>query len=292
MDKADITAYLEKKNLEYEGICHPKPCLSTVTATDIHAIISTASLDPNYMGSSNIVTYGTDVAAIMLTAPLCLDDADCDRYNVVAYMLPEGRAAQDCLGCVQPCGEIEESDSVVDITALPTSYKDKPCLSECAKKIKWSQDHDVKQVLVQDKTTGLFELTDKKIPLNTITTEVDIPNLCGIIGLSMEFEISDCYAYWDLSKIGAAAIPDGGGLERIHGGKWVHTWSFTDQDSCWFPGEYIVCYAHFDKTFCDCNPMPIAWGWYSTPCLTSATIQGCGLIDDVTQEVKKAHSGG
>ncbi|MBF0556873.1 MAG: hypothetical protein HQK96_20350 [Nitrospirae bacterium] len=258
MDTLNLTTYIEKKKIEFEGICHPEPCLTTVTASDMYAIISTASTKIGYATSTHAITYGKNIESVMLTVPLCQDDTDCAKYNIVTYMLPEGREAKDCLDCTPPCAEIQTKDSAVDITALPKSYKDKGCVSDCAKKITWAQDHEVHSSQSLNAQTGLYETKYTDVPTETLTTTVTIPPLCGIAGLSITFEISNCFAEWDFSKIGTAAIPAGGGLERIHGGKWVHTWDFTDQDSGWFPGEYYVCYAHFDKTFCDCNPIPIA----------------------------------
>ncbi|KWT77343.1 hypothetical protein [Candidatus Magnetominusculus xianensis] len=293
MSDLTLTAYLEKKELEFDGICAPELCLTSVTATDVY---STTYYDANTVLNSKkpvkyvngrYVSYGTDVAATMITVPFCKKDTDCTKSHVVAYMLPKGRDAVECLDCTEPCGEIKtSSESQVDITALPASYKDQKCLSQCAKQISWAEGYTLQNKMEWNDTTKLYEKKEYKISTGTLTTEVTIPQICGISGLSFEFEISDCWARWDFTDMGTAAIPEGGALERIHGGKWSHTWDFVNS-SCFFPGEYMVVKAHFDQTFCDCNPIPIAWGWYETECLTSGRIQGCGLIEDVTKSVKK-----
>lgn len=288
-----LTAYLEKKALEFNGICAPEPCLTSVTATDVHSatyynaneLLNTK--EPVKLVNGRYVSYGTDVVATMITAPFCKKDTDCSKTHVVAYMLPEGRDAVECLDCPEPCGEIvTSSESQVDITALPASYKDKKCLSQCAKQISWAEGYTLQHEMIWNDTTKLYEKQEYKQSTGTLTTEVTIPSLCGIKGLSFEFEISDCWAKWDFTDMGTAAIPEDGSLTRIHGGKWSHVWDLAGS-SCFFPGEYMVVKAHFDQTFCNCNPIPIAYGWYETECLTSGRIQGCGLIEDVTKSVKK-----
>ncbi|MBF0488165.1 MAG: hypothetical protein HQK98_08395 [Nitrospirae bacterium] len=82
MGDLNLTAYIEKKQLEFEGICHPEPCQISITSSDMY---STTYYNANAVYSvkkpikyidGRYVSYGTDVAAVMLTAPSCQKDTD------------------------------------------------------------------------------------------------------------------------------------------------------------------------------------------------------------------------
>ncbi|MEO5357850.1 MAG: hypothetical protein H7844_11190 [Nitrospirae bacterium YQR-1] len=270
MTDFNLTAYLEKKKFEYAGICNPSPCLDTITASDI-------------VNS----TTGT-VDGVMLTAPMCEStNTDCTTANVVAYMLAAGKEPIDCLFCTEACGEIkEQDDGSVSITQLPESFSDYDCISECIKQIKWSQDYYNSQSLKYDAKKGTYKTTKKKNYLDSITLNVTVPSICGITGLFINSEISECYASVNYSGT-TGAIPEGTESIWVHGGKWSITFDYKSTSFCFFPGEYIVAYANLLDYDGRCNPLLIGWTYFETKCLTSGLIRGCGLIKDETKSISK-----
>ena len=183
-------------------------------------------------------------------------------YNVIVTMLKEGEDAIDCIFCNTNCkGYVKES--VGSIPMLPKEDKD----TECLKKIRWQEDYyEVKG----------FDADEKK-SRNTLTTSFTIPQICNLVGLEFRLEISPCFE--DYYPKGDGLIPEDNSLSRTVGKQWSRTWPFTESESCWYPGEYMIIQGVFrdkNKTF----KKTIGYGWYETKCLTSGIVQGAGLLDD------------
>jgi hypothetical protein len=242
----EIIAFIEKDQFYVNGICTVDFCASQVDSKTL----------PD--GSVNI------------EIPMQSDDGyDPSCQNTIAYLIPDGKTEIECLFCAPPCDEIKTDLSTVpSIPSLPVGFKDSSCLSKCTGQIRWSEDAQI-----HERLSGNISRS-----LNTLTTEVDIPQICGLTGLEFRFELSPCFGDWDFK--GSGMIPQDNSLQRIHDGKYRITWPFTSNDACFKPGEYMIVYGKFKTPAGRCYPLPLAYGWYETRCLTSGIIAGAGLLSD------------
>ncbi len=251
--------YLEKRNYEPLGICSPEYFDDTIQVTD-------------------------DGDTVNVNIPLCHEDKDCTSLNVIQYLLPQGKDPVDCLYCIPACDEVEEEEANPLVIPKAASA-DAPCISECIQKVRWWQDYEVHSSL--DITGTSPKTVFKKVPQPKIIFETKIPRICGLYGLFLNFEVSPCFAEWVFK--GQGLIPDDNSLQFIYGDTWHIEWPFSDNGTCFYPGELVTAYGYIRNTLGQCKPLPIAYGYFETRCFTSGLIQGCGLMDDNDQIVAGGH---
>lgn len=240
MSNLSITAYIEPIDFRPNGICCPEEPLRKITVSQ----------------KDNVVN---------INAPIVPKGADIDIYNVTALIKQSNKNDIECFYCVSACEE--EEQIISDFPTIPPLTTSE-CMSDCIGQIRWYQgSHEVIENFVK-----------KIIPEDIIYTEVKIPELCGLIGLSLEFEVTSQYnMYYDLR--GNGCIPEDNSLKRFYEGVWIKGWSFNEYATSFYPGEQITAYAHFSSVG-NCNPMPIAYGYFENRCFTSGVIKGCGLVKD------------
>ena len=147
-----------------------------------------------------------------------------------------------------------------------------PCTSECVQTIIWEQQSEVVQ------TGEGYKL--RALPY--IDTYVYVPPLCNFSRLVFTFECSSANAEWVFPTTDAR-IPEDGSIEFTYSkylinGYWKFTWSL-DSTSTFVPGEMMMVHAYMDSGSSICLPILLAYGWFETPCFTSAIIKGCGLLE-------------
>lgn len=250
----EITAYIEEGKFRPAGICSPeKPIEINVEDKETH---------------------------VEVAAPILGKKDTCEGLTVRAYILPEGREAIDCLFCTPPCGD-KEDIPIPFIPGLPAMSPDAPGISECIKQLRWRQVTETHEKWIEKKTNQFgqpgnwLESVTYEKPVDALIFTVEIPELCGITGLSLEFELSLCRSSFDLTER-VGPVPDDNSLQRTYEKTWEVRFPAGPGDDCFIPGEAVYCYAHTG----DGRQVLVAYSWYETQCLTSALIQGCGLVRD------------
>ncbi|MBV6340170.1 hypothetical protein [Candidatus Magnetobacterium casense] len=308
----EITAYIEKEYFEAPGICTTDICKTEISVSTDSATKEVTVLAP-IMKSGDVV----------------------NKKMVTADIIKDNQTQTSCLICRKPCVEsgvkapvaaaltqttpITPTGSPLPLISttlmkpdpgqpsLPATHQGSGCAAGCPKLINWKEDYDDIGYLQYNQQTGQYSPATYKRSRLTLTTEVDIPQVCGMNMLSMSFEVSPCYAYWDLTQTRSAmqqtlsttpswlwqqnlqGIPADNSLKWTYPAKWSNTWHFTTGDVCFYPGEAMYLYAHVKDPSGRCNQILVGYGWFETNCLTSGIIQGCGLLKKNTYKQNKEY---
>lgn len=255
-----ITAYLEAYGIEPNGIC----C-------------------PSYL---NALSVKDNIQDVMVTAPIAKPNKDGSirdlrKYEITALIKKTSASVMDCMYCLDPCQDETETITVGSQTVtltLPPPVQGN-CGSSCQKQIHWYQQT---KTVSQPTPQGIIK---KTVPQPYINIDVNIPKICGLIGLELQFEVSHKYNS-NVSLWGKGSIPEDNSLAHAYDsmkGIWTITYPFNVFKDCFFPGEQITAYAQFEVDTKNpnnrCNPIPIAYGYFETRCFTSGVLSGCGLLD-------------
>ena len=267
MTEQDITLYLEPIDFRPNGICNPPDGILRKVETEIKEEVNIYPPLEIFLpaGFERVVIK---VPYLSITIPIVKVGAEIDICDVTMLIKKTNKGEFDCMGCVSAC---EEEDQIVsDFPTIPPLITNE-CMSDCLEQIRWYQgSHKVNEGYSSEKT----------IADDIIYSEVKIPKVCGLIGLSLTFEVTGNHTYLDLR--GNGCIPEDNSLKRTYDnleGIWRTWYPFGDYAMSFYPGEQITAYAHFSSAG-NCNPMPIAYGYFETRCFTSGIIKGCGLVKD------------
>ncbi|KJR41318.1 hypothetical protein MCHI_002787 [Candidatus Magnetoovum chiemensis] len=245
----NVSLYLDPQYFELNGVCNASGCDTSVGYED------------------------QDDGALIVKIPMEAVGENANVQNIAIAMVENGEDPFDCLFCADTC-RAENEDRPPYFTALP-AMTGVANLSRCAGRISWRENY---------RTINLIFGSQRKESVLTFTTNWDMPELCGIKGYRIEFEISDFCNYTEYFGH-IDEIPADNALARTYSKTIEKQWDFTEHDTCFYPGESMIVYALVDTLTQKDYKIPIAIGWYETKCLTSGIIIGCGLLDTVQRSV-------
>ncbi|MBF0542776.1 MAG: hypothetical protein HQK91_15185, partial [Nitrospirae bacterium] len=277
-DNVPITAYLEGQDIKPNGICCP-------------TFLTKVNIINNKDGSLNI------------TAPLIKKGVDINLYPVTVVIKKATASPIDCLYCVDACQDYTETITVsqsqgqgqltttTETVTIPPPMQS-VCGSSCLEQLHWYQgSHQLnKGVKIVDQIIKINDHSSVTLKVgapdivtvaeNNIRVAVKIPKICGMVSMTVSFEVSD-HENASIYFTGSGIIPADNSLKHTYdylNGTWEAIFPYEDNSQGFFPGEMITAFAVFEGTN-QCNPMPIAYSYFETKCFTSGIIAGCGIID-------------
>lgn len=278
----DIVAYIEKDVYEAPGVCVTDIC-KTETAVTSDPKLNTVTVSVPVMRKGDVVNKKMVNVHIIKTGQTQISCMLCQKHCVetTAPPLPTALQAGGII-LIKSTGQPQ----------LPATHAGQGCAPGCPREIKWAENYDHIQRPTFNQQTGQMVMQSFNKSRYTITTEVDIPQICGLTALSFAFEISPCYSFWDLTKTRSSAIqvgqttppwlwqqnlqgiPADNSLRWTYGDKWSIDWHFTSADVCFFPGESMAVYGTIKDPTGKCNQVLLGYGWFENNCLTSGDHTG------------------